>query len=148
MSDGIYTFFVPGKPMTAGSKRAFAHRHTGRIVVVDDCKGGKAWRKAVAYYAGTACKHALIGPLVLEVEFVLPRPLSHRRKDGSTAPGAPMYPITKPDATKMLRAVEDAMTGIAWLDDAQIVRQFVTKRYAEGDQKPGAKVTVYTESMA
>ena len=59
-----------------------------------------------------------------------------------------MYPITKPDATKMLRAVEDAMTGIAWLDDAQIVRQVVTKRYAECDQKPGANVTVYTEAMA
>jgi Holliday junction resolvase RusA-like endonuclease len=85
---------------------------------------------------------------VLEVEVVLPRPLSHRRKDGSTAPGAPRYPITKPDATKMLRAVEDAMTGIAWLDDAQIVRQVVTKRYAESDEKPGAKVTVYTEAMA
>jgi Holliday junction resolvase RusA-like endonuclease len=47
----------------------------------------------------------------------------------------------------MLRAVEDAMTGIAWIDDAQIVRQVVTKRYAEGADKPGALVTVYTEAM-
>ena len=32
-----YEFFVPGKPQTAGSKRAFPHRTTGRIIVVDDC---------------------------------------------------------------------------------------------------------------
>jgi Holliday junction resolvase RusA-like endonuclease len=147
MSDGIYKFFVPGKPMTAGSKRAFAHRHTGRIVVVDDCKGGKPWRKAVAFHSGVACKHPLMGPLVLEVAFFLPRPLSHRLKDGSLARGAPRQPITKPDATKLLRAIEDALTGIAWIDDAQIVRQVVEKRYADGAQKPGALVTVYTEGM-
>ena len=145
MSAAIYVFFVPGKPMTAGSKRAFAHRHTGRIVVVDDCQGGKVWRKAVAYHAKNECKHVLTGPLVLEVAFVLKRPLSHRRKDGSTLPGAPRYPIVKPDATKMLRAVEDALTGIAWIDDAQVVRQVVTKRYAEGLEQEGAHVTVYTE---
>lgn len=39
------------------------------------------------------------------------------------------YPITKPDSTKLVRAVEDALTGVLWGDDAQVVDQHVFKRY-------------------
>lgn len=46
-------------------------------------------------------------------------------------PSAPHYPAVKPDATKLVRAVEDALTGICWRDDAQIVNQDVRKRYAD-----------------
>lgn len=35
----------------------------------------------------------------------------------------------KPDATKLWRSTEDALTGIAWRDDAQISVQVVEKRY-------------------
>jgi Holliday junction resolvase RusA-like endonuclease len=142
-----YEFFVPGKPQTAGSKRAFPHRTTGRIIVVDDCKGGKVWRKAVQYHAGTVCKAMLAGPLAVSVVFVMPRPLSHRKKDGTTAPGAPRYHIVKPDTTKMLRAIEDALTGVAWIDDAQVIVQTAAKRYARYGEEPGARVTIepYTE---
>lgn len=135
-------FKVVGKPATAGSKRAFAHRHTGRIVVVDDCKGGKPWRKLVQAQANSKCSCMLVGPLRLEVTFVMPRPLSHRKKDGSLAQGAPATHTVKPDATKMLRAIEDALTGICWIDDAQIVVQHVVKRYAEQNESPGALISI------
>jgi len=140
-------FFVPGKPQTAGSKRAFPHRTTGRIIVVDDCKGGKAWRKAVQYHAGRACKAMNVGPLVMSVTFLMPRPLSHRKRDGSTAKGAPVHHIVKPDTTKMLRAIEDALTGIAWIDDAQVILQTAAKRYAKAGEEAGAlvKIEPYTE---
>jgi crossover junction endodeoxyribonuclease RusA len=142
VTDQRVEFRVIGKPATAGSKRAFAHRHTGRIVVVDDCKGGKAWRKLVQAQASSKCKFLMIGPLRIEVTFVMPRPLSHRKKDGSIAKGAPMTHTVKPDATKLLRALEDAMTGIVWIDDAQIVSQLCMKRYAEPGEDPGAYVRV------
>jgi Holliday junction resolvase RusA-like endonuclease len=138
-----HSFFVFGKPATAGSKRAFAHRHTGKIVVLDDCKTGKAWRKAVQHAASVSIRSPLVGPLGLCVSFWLPRPLSHRKKDGSKALGAPEYHLTKPDATKLLRAVEDAMTGIVWLDDAQVIFQSVSKSYADGAQRVGAEVKVF-----
>ena len=136
------SFKVSGKPATAGSKRAFHHRHTGRIVVVDDCKGGKPWRKLVQAQATTKCRCPMTGPLRLEVTFVMPRPLSHRKKDGSIATGAPATHTVKPDATKLLRAIEDALTGIAWVDDAQIVVQYVMKRYAEPGEASGALVSI------
>jgi len=52
---------------------------------------------------------------------------------------APPYPDKKPDCTKLLRALEDSLTGIIWKDDCQIVEQHVSKVYSPN---PGAKVFV------
>jgi Holliday junction resolvase RusA-like endonuclease len=43
-------------------------------------------------------------------------------------------PVVMPDATKLLRGLEDALTGVVWHDDAQIVSQHVEKRYALGPE--------------
>ena len=48
-------------------------------------------------------------------------------------------PTTKPDTSNMVKAIEDAMNGVAFVDDAQIVRLFATKLYAE---VPGVDVRV------
>lgn len=64
----------------------------------------------------------LEGPLVLTATFVLPRPKS--------APKRRVWPTVKPDTDKLLRALCDALTDCgAWLDDAQVVRMSVEKRY-------------------
>ena len=69
-------------------------------------------------------------PLNLEVDFYVPRPKGHFGKRGLRL-SAPAFPTVKPDATKLLRAVEDALTGIVWRDDAQVVEQHVSKLYGE-----------------
>jgi Holliday junction resolvase RusA-like endonuclease len=71
------------------------------------------------------------GPLQLTAHFVVPRPKGHHGAKGSVRPSAPAYPITRPDTTKLLRALEDACTGILWRDDSQIVSQFAFKAYGE-----------------
>lgn len=72
----------------------------------------------------------LDGPLELLVVFTVPRPKGHYGARG-LRPSAPEYPAVRPDVTKLLRAVEDACTGIVWRDDAQIIEQHATKRYGE-----------------
>ena len=134
----MLSFFVSGIPKTAGSKKAFRHRSTGKIVVVDDCKAGKTWRAVVALAGKEACPAPLMGALRLTVLFYLARPKGHFGKKGLLS-SAPAWPTTKPDATKLLRALEDALTGICWRDDAQIVRQLVMKDYSE---TPGAQVAI------
>jgi Holliday junction resolvase RusA-like endonuclease len=37
----------------------------------------------------------------------------------------------KPDVLKLARAVEDALTGILYRDDAQIVTEVLRKRYGD-----------------
>lgn len=129
-------FTVLGRPQPAGSKKAFVNRHTGKVIVTEDAKRSKPWQQQVG---DTALAHRdqlngelLGGPLELEVTFVLARPKGHFRT-GKNAhllrDSAPSRPAVKPDTTKLLRAVEDALTGVLWRDDAQVVDQYARKVY-------------------
>lgn len=83
----------------------------------------KRWRKAIAAEAKLAMSGAELwtGPVVLTCEFVLPRPSSHWTKSGRLTKSAPRAPTGKPDTNKLTRAVEDALTGVVYEDDAQVV---------------------------
>ena len=138
-------FFVPGTPAPGGSKRAFVVK--GRAVVVDDCKRNKPWRERVTAVAREALDGPLLsGPLELRVVFILPRPKGHfgTGKNAATIKAsAPPHPTVKPDTTKLLRALEDALTEVVWRDDTQVVVQSAVKRYqVASGENPGAKVWV------
>lgn len=132
----MIAFVVYGHPAPAGSKRGFVNRRTGRVIVTDDSVRSRPWKAQVADAAAEAMNGTglLRGPLALEVTFYLPRPKGHYRTGrnvGLLRGGAPLYPAVKPDATKLLRAIEDACTGVVWNDDAQVVNQWVRKLYGE-----------------
>jgi crossover junction endodeoxyribonuclease RusA len=83
------------------------------------------WRRSVASQAAQALPAAwslIDGPCVLDVTVYRPRPKS--------APGR-VFPATAPDADKLLRAIGDALTGIVYRDDAQIVTATLRKRFGE-----------------
>ena len=137
---------VTSQPATAGSKRAFHSKKTGKTWITDDCKRGKEWRATVRAAAEQQriTRQLYDGPLLLYVEFWLRRPKNHYRTGKFSEMlkvGAPKWPTKKPDTTKLLRAIEDALTGVLWVDDAQIGTQLVTKSYAP---LPGALVRLYT----
>jgi Holliday junction resolvase RusA-like endonuclease len=145
----VIEFTVLGHAQPAGSKRAFAARRggvpTGRVVVVDDNKRAKPWQELVSSAAAAAVDGArLEGPLLLEVDFYVARPAGHfgrgRNADVVRA-SAPAFPAVRPDVTKLVRGVEDAMTGIVWRDDAQVVTQTARKRYGWPER---AEVVVQT----
>ena len=120
-----YKFFVPGVPAPGGSKR-----HIGGGRMIDACKRNAPWRAMVALAAMEAGCKPMDGPLLLSIGFNMPRPKGHYRKDGTLKPNAPHFPTVKPDTTKLVRALEDALKGIAWTDDAQVVTQIARKNYA------------------
>jgi Holliday junction resolvase RusA-like endonuclease len=127
-------FTVLGKPEPAGSKRAFTNPKTGRVQVVDANRHAAPWKQQVAGAARGVLTEAplLTGPLSLTVVFFVKRPRGHfgtGRNANVLKPSAPRYPAVKPDATKLVRAVEDALTGVIYRDDAQVVDQYVAKRY-------------------
>jgi crossover junction endodeoxyribonuclease RusA len=135
----VVTLWVPGIPQPGGSKRAFLHRKTRRPIVTDDCRRNKDWRAVVALCAVEHFREPLDGPLGVDVEFCVQRPKGHMGKRG-LRPSAPTYPTVRPDATKLWRSTEDALTGIAWRDDSQIVIQTVRKVYGV---TPGARIRVW-----
>src|ERR1044072_7246091 len=140
-------FTVIGHPQPAGSKRAFPNKGGG-VSVVDANPKAKSWQAEVSVAAIQVMIDTELpmfeGPCGLAVVFTLARPQGHfgtGRNAGVLKDSAPVHPIVKPDSTKLLRGVEDAMTTIVWRDDSQVVEQFVLKRYGVPE---GAKVTVWT----
>lgn len=129
----LAAFFVPGIPATAGSKRPHLNKKTGKTYVSDDCQRGPAWRtsvetKAQAAYSGEVMR----GALSLSIVFYQVRPLTHYgtgKNAGTLRPHCPQYPAKRPDATKLFRATEDAIKGILFADDGQVVIARATKLY-------------------
>ena len=141
MTDAV-EFTVLGRPQPAGSKRAFMIRKGGKptgVAVTDDAKKSRPWKDSVAAAAHEHLngRPPLTGPLLLEVDFYVARPAGHfgtgRNRD-VVRPAAPRFPAVRPDATKLVRAVEDALTGLVWRDDAQVVIQTVRKRYGHPER--------------
>ncbi len=127
-------FTVYGQAQPGGSKRAV---QTGAGVrVIDANRKAAPWKDQIRYQVGAAYDgHPLLdGPLALELTFYQLRPKHHYgtgRNAGIVKAGAPRFPIVAPDVLKLARGVEDALTGLVWRDDAQIVWEFLTKLYGE-----------------
>lgn len=131
----ILRFFVPGIPAPGGSKRAFRNKKTGAMLITETCKRAKPWRDRVASVAQeTMTGPPLDGPLWMSLTFFMRRPKGDYgtgRNAGKLKTSARPYPTTTPDRTKLLRAFEDALTGVLWRDDTQIIGGPVEKCYAE-----------------
>lgn len=129
--------FVPGKPAPQGSKR-----HVGGGRMIESSKATAPWRTTVAWHAAQAYTAApLNGPVVVSLGFVMPRPAATPKR--STPPA-----VKRPDLDKLTRAIFDALSGVVWRDDSQVVQLAATKRIAELDEQPGAHVAVRALSEA
>jgi crossover junction endodeoxyribonuclease RusA len=140
-------FFVHGIPAPGGSKRAVTARN-GKAYLIDACKRNKPWRDSVAAAAVHAMRgrELLTGPISFRLRFSMPRPKNHYRTGkhtGQLKETAPTYHTSKPDATKLIRAAEDALKGIVWRDDAQVASQAAIKIYSGGEEPyPGLRVEI------
>lgn len=134
---------IDGVPKPGGSKRAFVINGRARLTDASG-KAGKDWRGDVKAVARQVYGGPLLSvPLSVRVTFIMPRPQKHYRANGQLKPTAPAMCPTKPDATKLWRSAEDALTGVLWADDALIVDQHVQKRYAAPGERPGAEIAVW-----
>lgn len=138
----IINLWIPGKPATAGSKK-----HVGKGVMVDSSgEAGVSWRTAVQDAARKEHHGAPIDkntPLAMVCVFYRSRPKAHYGSKGV----APRYRdaewVTKKDSTKMLRAVEDALSKVLYQDDSQIITAAQAKRWCDGrDHGDGARALI------
>ena len=129
-------FVVLGHPEPGGSKRS-----VGPGKIVDANKKVGPWRDVVAHTALVAMRERSVplftGPLGVAFTFYLRRPPGHYGQGSRSEvlrPAAPKRPVTRPDVTKLVRAVEDACTSVVWRDDSQIVTQVCRKFYGEPER--------------
>lgn len=132
MGRSIY-FEVFGIPRPQGSKLAFAR--SGKVWMRESAGDGlRTWRQHV-YSAVVEVANGqppYDGPVHLDVRFYLPRP---------KRPKWPR-PASRPDLSKLIRALEDELTGTLLSDDARIVSVSATKEWSDVEHAPGARVRV------
>ena len=125
----ITTITIPGKPRPL--KRARRSANGGMY----DPPENVAEKQRIAYAVKAAAIDLTLadGPVKLTVFARFARPKAHRKANGTLRDSAPVYHTQKPDGSNILKLVEDALTGIAWRDDAQIWDATITKDWDSSD---------------
>ena len=122
-------FFVAGEPAPKGSTKSFPYRrNNGHLGVSTTNANPKTapWEARVSCEAQRAFLDAeqrmFDGAVEVRMTFHLPRPAS--------LPKRVTWPIKRKfDVDKLARAILDGLTGVAFVDDGQVVRIMATKRY-------------------
>lgn len=131
------TFRVFGNPRPQGSKTAL-----GKGIMVESAgEGLRTWRSQVAEAVReqvVAGATILTGPVSLTVRFFLPTPKRPRWP----------VPAKPPDLSKLVRALEDELSGTLITDDRLICHCWSSKAWATDRNPPGAEVTITEVEVA
>ena len=132
----MLTFTVYGAPSPKGSTRAFVPKGWTRPIITSATKGLKAWESKIAAAAGAQANgEVFTGPIMVNIAFYLPRPRSLKKGAGPH--------IKRPDLDKLIRGATDALIGIVYRDDAQIVTISAKKVYVSTpDEAPRAVFSI------
>jgi len=143
----VLTFTVYGRPAPKGSMRgvvAYRRSKGYRVQMFNDNPRTSTWQELVAFAACAARARlqrsdVLYGkrvPVSVVLAFLLPCPVKLRtRRDAR--------PTSKrDDLDKLQRALFDALTGVVWHDDAQVVHVSASKRYAREGERVGVHVQI------
>lgn len=133
-------FTVHGAPQAKGSVRAFVPKGWNRPILTSTNRNLKAWENLIRVAANDARQGAppFSGPVILDVHFEFDRP---QRLLTRKAALLEQPHVAAPDLDKCVRAM-DALTGILFLDDKQIVKIVATKTYAAPGQGPSCRIKV------
>ena len=128
---------IVGTPAPQGSKVAFSRKGSSKVTMLEQTrKTLNPWRAAVTLQARRQYRRPapLDVPLSVGMIFLMARPKSVRRP----------YPCVTPDLSKLVRAVEDALTDAkVWRDDALVVRYHeLAKVYAAAGDQPGVLISI------
>lgn len=138
----MISFTVPGTPRPQGSTRSFKHSMTGAVITAHQGEETlKPWRSDVKVAAiGAWERSPTMRAVQLKLAFTFGFLRTFRRKNGQLKDWAMNEQHTKrPDLDKLQRAVLDALTGVVYLDDSQVVDVHATKRYGDA---PGLDVEI------
>ena len=99
-------------------------------------------KKAIASAARTKLFHAqpktiFTGPLYAALTFYLPKPKGKIRKNSTPYP----HPDCKPDIDNLEKLVFDALNGVLYKDDSQIIETYCRKQWAY-DGEPRTEIII------
>ena len=132
------TVTIPGEPVAQGRPRFSTH---GGFPRAYDPKRSKEGKQSVRFFVANQMeKEGLVpleGPIMLQAQFGIKLPTSQERKRN---PKPRSWRIKKPDLDNLIKLVKDACSGIAFLDDNQIVKVSAEKIQCAQGEAPFTKI--------
>ncbi len=135
----VITITIPGEPAAKGRPR-IGRGPGGRPVAVTPGKT-RTREGIIASLAMDAMggRAPMDGPLHVTVRAILPISRSWPKKRQLAASGGLEHPTKRPDADNLAKLATDALNGIVWHDDSQIVALMAIKEYGT---EPRTVITV------
>lgn len=135
--------FVPGTPRTQGSLVPFWHAGLQMCKVKPEHEPElEAWRKLIAAYGRQRwAGEPTANPVQLDTVFYFGRvkltAAGPRNLKG-------VYPTNRMvgDTDKFRRAVQDALTGVLYVDDSQVCKGWEEKRFVAGVEREGVLIVM------
>lgn len=144
MSDPLVTFTVPIAPRGKGRhrsrivmpkfKKPFVHQYSDPETVAYESAVAAAGRLAMGSWA------PFPGPLTVFVEAFFAIPASWPSRKRAQAAAGEIFHTSKPDGDNVFKAIGDALNGVCWVDDSQIVMSQALKLYSD---YPRVRVSVW-----
>lgn len=139
MNEPYVKFSVPGSPRGKGRPK-FARR--GKFIKTYTDKETASYENLVKMKAadameigkdefGSRYKPLLNGAVKVRIRIFVLVPKSYSKKQRSLALEGMVRPTTKPDIDNVIKIIFDAINGVVWLDDKQVVDCRTTKFYSE-----------------
>lgn len=149
--------WIPGTPVAKGRARSTAvRRKDGQIAttasgapIIRHYTPAKtvAWERTARQYARLAMRGRNVerAALGLQIIATMPIPEAWPKWKAGAALAGQIAPTTKPDADNITKATKDALTGVVWIDDCQVVSESCLMRYGA---EPGVQANVWWTCQA
>lgn len=118
---------VPGEPAT--KQRPRFRKETGHTYTPERTISAESHVKASAY--SQMGQPLLEGPLIVELTFFESVPKSWSAKRRAGALSGRDYPTSRIDIDNMCKLVLDALNGVLWRDDKQVVDLHAKRRFSD-----------------
>ena len=133
---------IPAEPIAQGRPRLSSR---GGFARAYDPPKSRSWKALVADFAEKAMKEQgltqpMEGPLMVKIRFGFPLPKSQYRKN----PKPMMWHMKRPDLDNLYKGVIDAMEGIVYPRDSEIVKVIMDKVIVPQGEAPYVNLAVMT----
>lgn len=137
-------FKIPGEPKGKARARTFYNQKSNKITTMtpEGTVMYENWIKTCFQQAKYKGFKPLEGPISMMITARYGVPKSKSKKMKELMLNGTLYPEKKPDADNIAKVVCDALNGLAYKDDCQIVSLLVTKQYSE---EPHVNVFIHQE---
>lgn len=139
----IQTFTIPGEPVGKGRPR-FGRTKNGGVHTYTPDKTAKYEALVTRCYRATIGYTIKYAPIGVEIEAYFPIPKSYPKKRVQDIAEERELPMKKPDCDNIVKIILDALNGVAYYDDKQVVDVRCRKHYAKPEESGRVVVTIWS----